>query len=752
MTPHVFVRLIALLLMVFLFGERAEPEAGPQSFDPAKARAFMDAVALDNPARITPHWSKDQTRLAYTYKGGWRVHDAGTGDLVREVTKCELERAVGNPDEDVSVSIDAEVWTATLEAGALAWSVDLDGELDPKEAEPRDKPQTVRKMFPMWGYDRRESLSPAGDWFASLKGPDLAVRRYGSSDVQLLTNTGDPHLRWFHGNDIWENSGSIWSPDGSRFIARLHDARATPGLLSLDHLSRHETVTDFRYWGRAGDPLPVTSLHVVDPEQSTTTQLGPDSGPDGHLFFVEWSPNGDQILAIAYSRDLKQQQILAINSDTGEARTLVEWAVEEGWTKWPSGPRTIRHIPGGGYLLRTDEGGFFQYYRLSESGERELQLTHGDVDVGNVIGFGPDGDWLYYLSPASPDRPYDQIPHRVPLSGGAPERLSELDGQHDVTLSPEGDHLISVHSDTDRASRADLLTHDGRFVATLADMTTPGDLNGTPLPERVTALAADGETVIHGLILKPHGFDPAKSYPVIHRVYGAMQSRVVRQGFWPEGLGYPGGEYNLTLNYLADAGYVVVLLDPPGTPGRGRDYLLTHHGTWPGTMPDDQVAALQSLATTRPWMDMDRVGIDGNSWGGYVALYSALERPDMYKTVSINVPEIDFVDHAHWIEWQIGTPESNPEAYENGGLHNRADELQSDLIIVAGTSDANVPVSNTMKLLDALAETGKPYDLVMLPGVNHSLQGRGDRYAYAVERVRAHHDSKLKPLVEGEDS
>ena len=752
MTPRWFVALALLFSAALPSCAQTEPQTAPRVFDPAKARAFMDSVALDNPARITPHWSADGSKLAYTYEGGWRVHDAGTGAMLREVSAGELERALGDPEAGISVSIDAEDWAATLEVGDAAWSAQLEDELRPTQSEPRDRPATVRKMFPMWGYDRRENLSPTGEWFASLKGPDLAVRRYGASEAQVLTKTGDPHVRWFHGNDIWENSGSIWSPDGSRFIARLHDAGATPGLLSLDYLSQRETVTDFRYWGRAGDPLPVTSLHVVEPAQSTTMQLGSDSGSDGHLFFIEWSPEGDQILAIAYSRDLKHQRILALDAETGGSRTLVDWAVEDGWTKWPGGPRTIRHIPGGGYLLRTDESGYFQYYRLNEAGERELQLTDGAVDVGDVIGFGPDGVWLYYLSPVSKDRPYDQVPHRVRLSGGAPERLSELDGQHNVTLSPDGAYLVSVHSDTNRPSRTDLLTSDGRFLATLASMATPEDLNGSPLPERVIARAADGETLIHGMILKPRGFDPAKSYPVIHRVYGAMQSRVVRQGFWPEGLGRPGGAYNLMLNYLTDAGYVVVLLDPPGTPGRGRDYLLAHHGTWPGTMPDDQVAALQSLAESRPWMDMDRVGIDGNSWGGYVALYSALERPDMYKTVSINVPEIDFVDHAHWIEWQIGTVDANPEAYERGGLHKRAEELESDLIIVAGTSDANVPVSNTMKLLDALAEAGKPYDLVILPGVNHSLQGRGDRYAYAVERIRAHHDAKLKPTDADDDS
>ena len=143
-------------------------------------------------------------------------------------------------------------------------------------------------------------------------------------------------------------------------------------------------------------------------------------------------------------------------------------------------------------------------------------------------------------------------------------------------------------------------------------------------------------------------------------------------------------------------------------------------------------------------MDLERVGVDGNSWGGYISLHTALEHPEMYRASAISVPETDLLDHVHWIEWQLGTPEDNPDAYVSGALQNRASELSSDLLIVAGTSDANVPVSNTMKLLDALAEHGKDYQLVMFPGTNHPHQGRGDRYAYAVERIRRFFSETLK--------
>lgn len=723
----------------------------PATFEPEEARAFLNSVPFESAGDISPVFSENGDQIAFETEGTIRLVDASNGELITEWSPGAIAGITGAEPGETSIEIGAAPFEARLKTETASYRLPLQLGAQATLLIEEDSPRTVRKMFPMNGYDRRENLSPDGTWFASLDGPNLAVRRFGEDAVRVLTDEQVPHRTWFHGNDIWEDSGSIWSPNGRLFIARLHDASEVPSIDYIDHLSTNERVREFRYWSRAGERLPRTELHVVDPESGAVRPLGPAGDHDSHLFFIEWAPDGRSILAMRYARDLSRQEIFSIDVESGEARTLVDRRVEDGWVKWPSGPRTIQHIPGGGYLLRSDEDGFFNYYRLDEDGSIVNQLTDGNVDVGAVIGFGPDGDWLYYLSPVSADRPYDGIPHRVPMAGGAPERLSAMDGQHDAVLSPDGTRLVTVHSDIDRASRADLLTASGELIAILAEGETPQTIAGAPLPERFTVPAADGETPIHGLIFKPAGFDSVQSYPVIHRVYGGMQSRVMREGFWSEGLGWPGSEYQSLLNYLADAGFVVVLMDPPGTPGRGRAYNLTHWSNWPGTMPDDQAAALMALAETRPWMDTARIGIDGNSWGGYVALYSALERPDIYKTASISVAETDLLDHAHWIEWQMGRPADNREAYEAGALHQRMDELQTDLLIIAGTADPNVPVSNTMKLLDGLAEAGKPYDLVLFPGTNHAHQGRGERYSYAVESIRHFHARHLmEPRQEGE--
>lgn len=716
--------------------------AAPAPFDVDRARAAMDAVAFDNPARITPVWSDSGDRFAYLYDGDVRVRSVEDGSLLFELTASGLADELAVSADDLSIEIEdgaSELYLATLDE---AWTRALELEGTPETTALKPQAKTVREMFPMWGYDRRENLSPDGRFFASLNGQDLAIRNVETGDVRTLTSEQDPNIRWFHGNDIWESSDTIWNPQSTHFIARRHDASRTPGILSLDYLEKSERVIDFRYWGRAGDPLPETTLVSVDVETGVLTQLGVPSGPDALLFFIEWSPDGDSVLAISTSRDLSEQTIFSMDVETGEATELVSRSVEDGWVKWPGGPRTIQHLGSDQYLLRSDESGFFNYSILDANGETVRVLTDRDVDVGSVIGVDEDGGWLYYLSPVSADRPYDQIPHRVGLSGGDAQQLAGQTGIYSAWLSPDKAHLIWRHSDVDRASQTELATASGELIAVIEQVETPNNILGAPLPEMAVFESFDG-TLVHAQILKPEGFDPAASYPVIHRVYGAMQSKVTRTGFWPETVGWPGSEYNSMLNYFAQQGFVVVLMDPPGSPGRGRDYNLAYWGEWPGDTAEHYEAGLKALAAERPWMDLSRVGVEGNSWGGYISLFTALEKPEVYKASSISVPEVDLLDHAHWIEWQLGTPKDNPDAYEAGALQDSVSELDVDLMIVAGMNDANVSVSNTMKLLDALAENGKPYELVIFPGTNHPHQGRGDRYAYAVERIRVFFETSL---------
>ncbi|MEM9170684.1 MAG: prolyl oligopeptidase family serine peptidase [Pseudomonadota bacterium] len=649
------------------------------------------------------------------------------------------------PDAALDVqSIDLMTDQAVVFAGGRRAVIDVSGaptiaSIADGPADAVDTPQIVRESFPIANWNRREIPGPDGAAFATLIGDDFGVRRRGATTPAFRTADGAPDHQWHFAGDIWEESGSPWSPDGARIVARRHDMRAVPGVPIVDYLGRRERVDMFKYWARAGEPLPKTQFVIFNAETGAATPAALEGDPDTHDFFIDWSPSGDFFAVLRYARDLSTQTLYFVDAATGAARTVLTDARDDGWVKWPSGPPTLVFLPSGdGFLFRSDADGHFQWRLYALDGALVAKVTHGPFDSGEIIAIDEAGDAVFFLAQSDTTHPYDVHLNRVSLKGEEQRQLTTLRGVHRATASPGAERFVVTHAHLDRPPRTDLLDRDGTIVATLAEASVDAAFRQSwAPPEEFVAKTADGETDVHGLIFKPHDFDPALSYPVIERVYGGMQIPVMKRGYPGDGAGWSGGEYYRMINYLNALGFVVVTMDAPGTPGRGRAFNLATHGDWPNGVIDDHAAALRQIGETRPYMDLARVGVDGNSWGGYIAGRALTDAPDLYRAGALSVPETDLLDHVHWIEWQIGEPDENMAHYEANALSAHVDKIAGDLLILAGASDVNVPVSNTMKLLDALAEADKDYALVFFPGTNHPHQGRGDRYAYAVKRIGA---------------
>ncbi|MEM1229609.1 MAG: prolyl oligopeptidase family serine peptidase [Pseudomonadota bacterium] len=599
----------------------------------------------------------------------------------------------------------------------------------------------VRPMFPMYRYDRREELSPQGDVFASLAGYQLALRPTDRDEAIALTDDGTEQAPYFLGSDIWEQSGEIFSTDGRYFIGRQHDAgEATPVDVHDPFQTTGAEIIHFRYWSRVGQPLPRQTLVIVDSQRRTVTRVRGSGRPESFSFFVEWSPAGTHFLWLRVSRDLKRYELLETSAMTGRSRRLLVETQRQRPVKWPGGPQTARYLPDQtGYLWRSNRSGYAQYYRLPKGGGPLQPLTTGDFDAEEVVRIDGPRRRLYYYGAGDPVRSFDRrllsvaLPEPSDSAMPASTVLTAEAGVHDVQLSRTGKRLLDVHSHVDRLPAAVLRDGEGQPLRTLWQAAPPTARARRPSPiEFEVALGQERGRAV-GLLFPPAGFDPDKRYPVIDRIYGAVSLPATPRG-------YPGFEvsddYGRVIHMLTASGFAVVTIDAPGVLGRGAENENARYGRWPEGLIADHRAVLEALAVEHEWLDLARVGVAGNSWGGYSALLAGLDAPQLYRAVSASVPQTSLRDHISWIEFMLGLPKENPTAYADGELAERMDEWQPALQLIAGTADVNVPVSNTYRVLDALAEAGKPYELVLFPGTNHAHSGRGDRYAYAVAAMR----------------
>jgi dipeptidyl aminopeptidase/acylaminoacyl peptidase len=285
----------------------------------------------------------------------------------------------------------------------------------------------------------------------------------------------------------------------------------------------------------------------------------------------------------------------------------------------------------------------------------------------------------------------------------------------------------------------ELRSAEGALIQVLsrADIGELIELGWRP-PEEFIAPAADGTTELYGILYLPNDFDPTRKYPVVEYIYGGPQVINVPHTFAPkEG-------YRALPQALAQLGFAVMIVDGRGTRGRSQAFHAYSYGSLGQTVIPDHVAALRHLGAERPYLDLTRVGIFGISWGGYNTLRAMLLAPDVYHVGVATNPVVDMDDHfGEWAEGVMGLRQENREGYEEASNPAVAGNLQGKLLLIHGTSDTNATFSATMKMVDALTDAGKPYDLIILPEQNH--HPAGTREGYWIEAVKRYFVEHLQP-------
>ncbi len=246
---------------------------------------------------------------------------------------------------------------------------------------------------------------------------------------------------------------------------------------------------------------------------------------------------------------------------------------------------------------------------------------------------------------------------------------------------------------------------DGEIVGEL-----PSVALAPPFALNTETVKVGDDPGFYAYLVRPHGFDKSKRYPVILHVYGGPTHLMVQDAM--------GGR--LIDQWLADQGFLVAAVDNRGTPGRGRDWekaVSKHFGSVP---LEDQIAGLKALGKRFPEMDLDRVGVYGWSFGGYLSALAVLKAPDVFKAAVAGAPVVDWLDYdTHYTERYLGLPETDAEAYKEASLLTYAADLKRPLLLVHGTADDNVYFRHTLKLTNALFRAGKDFELLPLAGMTH---------------------------------
>lgn len=587
---------------------------------------------------------------------------------------------------------------AAADLGGSTFRIDsLEPDVVPSGSRGAGERRRPRAPEPAAGTPRAEVI---------LRDGDLVAKRGDGSEKALTSGA----TKDFHFTDE-----RLISPDGRWMIApklREGEHRTVTIVESTPKDQPQPRLIEFRY-DKPGDRIDERFPHLFDLD--TLAEVPLDESlfatpweisdflwlPDSSSFLFRYNQRGHRVMRIV-NIDVPSGRVSAVVDE--QSTTFIDW-VNRAW---------LRSLPAEGKLLWSSErSGWHHLYSVDIATGAATPITSGEWVVRSVVEVDEESRSLVLrLSGRDPTQsPYHVHFARVNFDGSEFTMLTEGDGTHELTWAPDGKTYI------DRWSRVDLPPrHELRRAADgakLCDLEVADDSGlvaaGWPQPERFVAKGRDGVTDIHGIILRPSDFDPARRYPVIENVYAGPHDSHVPVA-WRPSFG--------SMSQLAELGFVVVQADGMGTANRSKAFHDVCHKNLGDAGFPDRIASIRAAAATRPWIDLSRVGIYGGSAGGQNALRALIAHPDFYSAAVADCGCHDNrMDKIWWNEQWMGWPLD--ASWDEASNSVQAHRMKGKLLLVVGELDQNVDPASTMQVAAALVKAGKDFELLIMPGTGH---------------------------------
>jgi dipeptidyl-peptidase-4 len=593
------------------------------------------------------------------------------------------------------------------------------GEADRLEPRLLSKPAIVG---PSPVYELR---SPDGRWYLGAADDNLYLRSATDGHTETLTTDASKEFGWAF---EWYTV-PLWSPD-SRWIAvkRTDRRKRQESLYPVVHWLKAVPEVE---WAPYQQKAPATECYIVDVGSHERVRI--EGNP---VHFRGWLTDSSELLVTRI--EAQKLEMVAVNAKTGATRPLFTETTKTFFdtaVTAPYSPNSVVLQASRQFLWLSERDGWNEIYLYGTDGRLVRQLTTGRRPVERIVAVDEKNGWVYFTAHGGDRRRYDFQLYRVNLAGGPSVLLTDAPGQHDqplyvtyqgargegIQFAPSRQFFLDTHSDIDRPPGTDVRRADGSLVEVLAKVNAEAAHDVMPhAPEPFTALASDGQTELDGVLYKPYDFDPSKKYPLVDFIYGGPQMTRVPRTFAADS----------REQALANMGMVLVVLDARGTPARGKAFQDVAYGSMGRYVIPDHVAAMKQLTANRPYLDSNRVAVLGGSIGGYFAARAMLEAPEVYQVGVAMAPVYELRDGAGAL-WTGSAAEKLKDDAESN-LLKRAGDLRGRLLIIHGTSDLNAPLGSTIRMIDALERANKPYDLVLLPEMDHT----GQNSPYSLQSVR----------------
>ena len=670
--------------------------------------------------RLKPNWLPDGKAFWYRVQTGPQTHEfvlilAESGERKTAASLKELGLPEKEAPKSSAAKIELRKTTRTGEESGLKFINQLGADVDLFWINPQG--EHVRYGGIRAGAEREQHTFDGHVWLiTSHTGEHLAVIEAGPV-VQTLIIDGKGISKAKKEPKPTNEAKGFRAPDGSCVVSSEAEKVLRRQITIVDSSPKESLQPKVKVidYVKPGDPLPKPQLVITfnDGRNVRVPQKLYENPftESGHLD-VTWSPDSQEFYFNYNQRGHQLYRVLGVNAKTGAVRVVVE---ETSKTFIDYTQKTWRHwLDKTGELLWMSErdGWCHLYLYDAKTGKVKNQITQGEWVTREVLHVDDAKREIWFLASGlrKGEDPYHLHLCRVNFDGSGFQQLTQGDGNHHVEFSPQRDFFTDSYSRSDMPPVHELRrSRDGSVVCELEKADASKLLAaGWTMPERFVAKGRDGKTDIHGILIKPSHFDPAKKYPVIEDIYAGPHS-----AFAPKDFGRL-----LTHHILAELGFIIVKLDGMGTNHRGKAF---HDVCWKNIKDagfPDRIAWIKAAAQKRSWMDLTRVGIYGGSAGGQNAMRALLDYHDFYRVAVADCGCHDNrMDKIWWNEQWMGWPVD--ESYARSSNKDDAHKLQGQLLLIVGELDTNVDPASTTQVVGALQKAGKTFNFMPIIGAGH---------------------------------
>lgn len=581
----------------------------------------------------------------------------------------------------------------------------------PANVQPRDP-----RRQPSRGRQFTQAFSPDGKWEAAYDSGNVKIRQRPDGEWSFITREGDLSKRlafgtasWVYGEELGVREAMWWSPDSTKLAYYgVDNTHVKDYFVTLRNTAIQNTLLIEPY-PKAGDPNPILDLYIFDQNTQKTIKVDSrnnqplDNDSIGHyIYSVRWSPDGKELYFNRTNRKQNIMEWVAANPTTGHVRTIIR---EENKNGWVMNSPPITWIDQEKLVWLSERNGFRNYYLYDTQGKLITPLTQHEFEVAGIVRV--TDKYLFYLA-RSGDNPYKIQLHRVGLDGKNDMRITNPAFHHTISLSHSAEYFVDIEETHQIPPTTAIRDADGKLIDTLktSDI-TQFEKNNFQKAEVFTYTAADGITQCYGMLQKPSNFDQNKKYPLLVSVYAGPESGGISERF-------------ALPSQTAEFGFIIATLHGRGTSGRGRTFLDAVYQKLGIVEIDDQAAGVKELIK-RNYINENKIGIYGTSYGGYAAIMSILRYPELFHAACASASVTDWRNYdTIYTERYMWIPQENKKGYDEGSAMAYAQKLKGRLMLFHGTADDNVHFSNTLQLINALQAARKSFEVQIGPDRGHA--------------------------------